>query len=333
MKKTLLAAALAAASVSAYADVSVSGHVNYLFGDLTEFNGERDFDVTGNGASQSRFRINASTEANGVTYGIREELGFGDGAGSLTVRVNHFYVRGGFGQVSLGQAWEAQDDAGEQDLSGTYVLTGSAYDAWDVGNNFNNVDGGRDERLRYDSPKLGGIAKVAVDYDKNDNLGAAVFLGQKNWRLAAGVELKSDEIDDNATGTDKDDKDEFTISGSVNLAGFVATVQYGERDEDTDNSTHADDEREYMQVILGYRKGPYSVAVDFANYEEDGGDVVDNSTQGLSFVYRPTKGVELYAGYRVAECDISGCDINSDPDEANADDSISGFLAGGRVKF
>ena len=326
MKKTLLAAALAAASISAHADVSVSGHVNYLFGDLTDFNGDRDISVTGNGASQSRFRINASTEANGITYGIREEFGLSDGAGSLGIRVNHFYLRGGFGQVSLGQAWEAHDDAGEQDLSGTYVLTGSAYDAFDVGNRFNNVDGGRDERLRYDSPKLGGIAKVAVDYDTNDNLGGAVFLGQKNWRLAAGFEIKDDE----QAGGETDETDEFTISGSVNLAGFVATLQFGERDEDEDRGAN---EREYAQVILGYRKGPYSIAVDFANYEEDGGDAVDNNTQGLSFVYRPTKGVELYAGVRVAECDIDNCNISSDPDNADGDDSITGFVAGGRVKF
>ena len=317
MKKTLLALAIAGAAVSAQADVSISGHVNYSAGNLEDFNGNDGFDVQNNGASGSRFRIVASKEANGITYGTRQELGLTTGGtGALNTRVSQFTIGGDFGQFSLGQGWEAGDDAAEQDKSGTYLLTGSAFDAWDVGNNFNNVDGGRDNRLRYDSPKLGGVAKIAADIDTNDNVGLSLALSGSNW--SAG--LFTEQMD--ATGV----ADQIGGSVAANFGGFTAAVQLGET-----SGNGATSDTSYSGVILGYRVGKISVALDFANYEVEpaagGAATVDNGTTGLSFVYRPTGGVELYAGIRNADSDIAGSTAFQGQDDA------TGVLVGGRVKF
>jgi hypothetical protein len=340
MKKTLLALAIAGAAVSAQADVSISGHVNYSAGNLEDFNGNEGFDVQNNGASGSRFRIVASKEANGITYGTRQELGLSTGgsasvsktngadgtadtlddgvsiSNTLNTRISQFTISGDFGQFSLGQGWEAGDDAAEQDKSGTYVLTGSAFDAWDVGGNFNNVDGGRDNRLRYDSPKLGGVAKISADLDTNDNLGLALALSGSSWSAGLFTEQKD------ATGS----ADEIGGSVAVNFGGFTAALQLGET-----SGNGATTDTSYSGVILGYRVGKVSVALDFASYEEEpaagGAATVDNGTTGLSFVYRPTGGVELYAGVRKAESDLAGATPFQGQNDA------TGVLVGGRVKF
>ncbi|MGH1440607.1 MAG: porin [Cellvibrionaceae bacterium] len=313
MKKTLLAIALATASTTLYAadaKVSFSGHVNYLFGDLEDFTGNEDTTVDGNGASGSRVRFVSSVKHGEITYGARQEFSVGSGNGSnVGVRVNQFTLNGGFGQLSLGTGWEAGDDAAEQDLSGTYLLTGSGYDAWGLG--FGKIDGSRDERLRYDSPKFGGVVKFAVDYDDSEDISVAVFAGGSNWKVAGYIEQRDD-----------DDSDEAGVSASFNLGGFVLTGQLGERDE---TASGADDNRSYAGVILGYNKGKYSVAVDFANYEVNDGDTTDRDTAGLSFVYRPGKGVELYAGLRSADDNVGTF--------VNGEDSGEALLVGARVKF
>lgn len=329
MKKTLLALAIAGAAVSAQADVSVSGHVNYSAGDLEDFTGNQGFDVRQNGASGSRFRIVGSKEANGITYGTRQELGLNSGgttAGrSLNVRVSQFTIDGDFGRFSLGQGWEAGDDAAEQDFSGTYLLTGSAYGAWgfDSGTTFANVDGGRDNRLRYDSPRLGGVANIAVDYDTNDSLGLSVMGGGDNWRFGVFTEQKGD-TDTSATATD-DNTDEVGASIAIKVAGFTAALQVGERD-----AQGTTDEREYTGVILGYNVGKISIALDTANYETTsvaGVKQLDHDTTGLSFVYRPVGGVELYAGIRSADANNTASTV------FNGEDDGTAFLVGGRVRF
>jgi len=336
MKKALLALAVAGAAVSAQADVSISGHVNYSAGDLSDFNGNEGLDVQNNGASGSRFRIVASKEANGITYATRQELSV-NGADAPGGRVSDMTIAGDFGKFYLGHGWESGEDATENDFSGTYVLTGSAYDAWDLGGNINNVDGGRDQRLRYDSPKLGGVVTIKADIDTNDNLGLAVFAGGSNWKAAIYTETKGDTGTTAATATDAQ-TDEVGGSFALKVAGFTAAIQMGKKDGQqaiaataTTDAVTAANEQDYRGVILGYRSGKFSVAFDVANYEETpvtgGAATVDNDTKGLSFVYRPTGGVELYAGLRTADANVVGAT------PFNTQNDADGFLVGGRIKF
>ncbi|MGH1485531.1 MAG: porin [Cellvibrionaceae bacterium] len=354
MKKTLLAAALAAATMTAQADVKLSGHVNYVLGDLEEFNGNEDLEVGVASTSESRFRIVASKEANGITYGLKQEFGLG-GPGtqdkSLNKRVNEFWLKGSFGKVSLGQGSEAGDGSTENDYSGTYVLNGAAYNSWqfpslafdldddtvtDFTIGFSQIDGGRDERLRYDSPKLGGIATVSLDIDTNGNTGLAINASGSNWKAGLFTESKDGEegqVTDLVAGTEtgdagKDGSDEIGGSIAGKFGGFTAAFQFGQRDEKVEDGYDLD----YQKIIIGYRSGPYSFAIDFGTNDQSSGadDAADLEveTTGLSFVYRPTGGVELYAGWRDAEVTIGKTDANP---SASAD--ADGILLGGRVRF
>lgn len=215
-------------------------------------------------------------------------------------------MKGDFGKVSLGQGSEAGDGATEADFSGTYVLNGAAYNTWGLNGRIQQLDGGRDERLRYDTPKLGGVASVALDIDTNDNLGLGVKLGGSSWKAAFYHESK-----------DANNADETGASFALKAGVVTAALQLGTIDE---TATNANDDRDYSKLILGYRAGAISVSVDLGQSETDNGLAADEQTTGLNVVYRPTKGVELYGGVREAEDKL-----------ANTDGQ--GFLVGGRVKF
>lgn len=315
MKKTLLAIALAAATTTAFADTTLSGHINYAAGDLEDFSGNEDFVVQNANSSQSRFRIKADKEAGGITYGIYLEHGLVDSG--VNRRVDEFFIKGGFGKLTLGQGSEAGDGATEADFSGTYLGNGAAYNTW-TDPSITQVDGGRDERLRYDSPKLGPVS-LAIDYDTNDNVGAAISAGGKFWKLGAFVESK-----------DADDSDEVGASVAFKFAGVTLALQAGQIDG-ADDST---DSLDYTKTIVGYRTGAFSVAVDYATNERDavagGTGAKDTETLGLTFVYRPTKGVELYAGLRESTDNEATATSSV---FANNEEDASGFLFGGRVRF
>lgn len=326
MKKTVLAIALAAASTAALADgVKVSGHVNYVFGDLEEFNGNEDYTVGTAGTSESRFRLTGSHEAdNGIEYGFKQEFGLGAaGSSDINKRVNEVYMKGEFGKVSLGQGSEAGDGAVEMDYSGTYVTQqdlsswklGGAYEDADNDSNtpetptagfgFNTTDPSRTERLRYDSPMLGEIAHIAIDIQDDDDVTAAVYLKGEFWKAALYTESR-----------EANDSDEFGGSVAFKFDVFTVALQYATTDE---TASGADDDLDYMSLVLGYKSGPYSFSIDYKTNENDA-ETLEKDTTGLNFVYRPVKGVELYAGFR---------NVNNDVTDADED----GILFGSRVKF
>lgn len=304
MKKALLALAVAGAAVSAQADTKLSGHVNYAAGDFNDFNANQNLTVNDATTSQSRFRITSSKKADGVTYGLKQEFGLNNGA--VAIRVNEFWLKGDFGKVSVGQGSESGDGATEADYSGTYLLNGAAYNTWGLNARIQQLDGGRDERIRYDSAKIGGVATISLDIDTNDDFGAAIRLGGSNWKAALYTESRDANGSDETGGS-------FAIKAGVITAAF----QFATLDETTNG---ANDDRDFTKVILGYRSGPISVSIDTASSETDNGLVADEETTGLNVVYRPTKGVELYGGIRNAENKLTRVDGD-------------GFLVGGRIKF
>ena len=311
MKKTLLAVAITAASFTAVADLQVSGHANLKAGFLEDFNGNEDITVGKASTSESRFRMISSTEANGVTYGAKLEFGLG-GPGpqekSLNKRVNEVTAGGSLGKLSLGQGSSAGDGSSEEDFSGTYLTAGD-FGSWELGDDVDDngqKDIGRIERIRYDAPMLGHLALSASinDADANDEGNdIAVAARYKLSNFAAHVAMISAEADD---------ADVVAASVAGKMAGFTAALGFY-------TSENAGDDFEQTQVILGYNPGPFSISVDYQITETDS-DSIEAETAGLNFVYRPTKGVELYAGARNAQADDG--DIDEDA-----------FLMGARVKF
>jgi len=309
MKKTILAIALAAATTTAFADTTLSGHINYKFGDLEDFNNNEDITVNNATTSQSRFRIKSSKEVGSATWGIYLEHGIVDGG--VNRRHDNLFVKGGFGKLTLGQGSEAGDGAVEMDYSGTYLTQGDL-GSWELGagpdsdSSFSTPDGGRTENLRYDTPKL-GMFSAAVSYDTQDTVSVEANLSGSMFKAAVYVASKGD-----AAG----DSDEVGGSVAVKFGGFSVALGAAQVDE---SAAGADDDLDYTNVVLGYRTGPISVAVDVKTNESDD-ESVDKATAGLNFVYRPAKGVELYAGYRT---------VDNDATDTDAD----GILAGARVRF
>ena len=316
MKKTLLAAALFAASTGAVAaghesGVKVSGHVNYVVREITELGDEgladaefaengdvvEDLRVEDDTTSGSRFRIVAEKKGD-ITWGTKLE--FGVTSAALSTRHSHLYAKGDFGKVTLGQGSEVGDGYTEIDHSGTYVLTGNN-GVFEAG--VAVTGGGRTENLRYDSPKLGGLATLSASYNEDEtNIG--IHLKSSIWEAALYSE----------SNTDETEADEQGGSVSATFGTFTAALQYSV-DEAVGGADDGDTEK--TKVILGYKSGPISVAVDFGTQEDD--DVADDLEHvGLSFVYRPAKGVELYAGTRSVE-------------QGSADGS--GIAVGSRIKF
>ena len=303
MKKTLLALAIAGAAVSAQADVKISGHVSYAAGDISDFEAGTDsFSVTPGETSKSRFRIVASKEADGITYASSQEFGINTG-GSLDVRKNELWIKGDFGKISLGQGGESSDDGTEQDYSGTYLGNGD-YDTWNLGGDlsFSTIDGGRTERLRYDSAT--GPVKFSVDLQDDDDVVGAVSYKTDNLKLKVYHESR-----------DVDSSHETGASVAFKLGAFNAAIAAANRD----GAASAGATTEYRRLIVGYRVGKISVAADFATDKLDDNSR-DLSTQGLTLVYRPTGGVEFFGAVRSVENDVLNVKGN-------------GFLVGGRVKF
>jgi hypothetical protein len=316
MKKTLLALAIAGAAVSAQADVSVSGHVSYKMGDTREISDargtnpgdeavtNRDFSVNDNGNSGSRFRIVASHTVNDVTWGTNQEFGINaannseDDSDAVSIRKNELYAKGDFGKVSLGQGSEAGDDATTMDYSGTGLLndgTGA------FGGGVDTADGGRTERLRYDSPKLGGLATVALSLNAAQT-NYEVKVGGSNFK--AGLYGQSNKAADS---------DEFGGSLAVKFGAVSVAYQFSETE------TATVDDKKASNLIIGYKVGALSLAVDFGDYSY-GAATNDVEHTGISLVHNTAKGVELYTGYR--SVDVDGTLNDGD-----------GFVVGARVKF
>jgi hypothetical protein len=348
MKKTLLAVAITAASFTAVADVQISGHGNYKAGLLEDFQsngvdgkGNEDLTIGNAGTSKSRFRIKSSIDAGGVKYGYNSEFGINTGD-TIDQRVNEVYASGSLGKVSLGQGSIAGDGVTEEDFSGTYLTAGDL-SSWELGGKVaakaaglvvdpitgvattplaatapvakddtaglagnNSLDINRTERLRYDAPMRGNLALSASINDATTNDEG------NDISVAARYALPALRFHVAMVSAEEDDKDTVAASVAGKLANFTAALGFY-------TNENGGDDLEQTHVILGYNPGPFSISVDYQITETDS-DSVEAETTGLNFVYRPTKGVELYAGARNAQA------VDGDIDE-------DAFLMGARVKF
>ncbi|MGH1353182.1 MAG: hypothetical protein ACRBBN_20585, partial [Methyloligellaceae bacterium] len=163
-------------------------------------------------ANQSKFRFVGKARINSDLYaGYRVEFGIGGvdagsyarnitpgSAGPLTLRYNDIFIGSKtFGKVTIGHGSLASDFASEVDLSGTIYYAGGSLNEW---NAQANLDGGRVERIRYDSPTLAGF-KVSASWQDNETVDVALRYGGAigDFTVAAAVAYTETEAGDGTT--------------------------------------------------------------------------------------------------------------------------------------
>jgi hypothetical protein len=333
MKKTLLAVALTAASMTAMADTTLSGQVGYKVGSLEDFNNNDGLTVGSNANSESRFRILSSTDPiNGITYGTNIEFGLGgrgDDDLSLGKRVEEITASGAFGKVSIGHGSQASDGIGANDFSGTGMIwENGAYNVGGVFKNAGLLDGGtRLERVRYDSPSFGPVSFAASLDDGNQGSAGTVStdaIADDQSSFHVSVKLPAVQVRLGVANRDAKNTDTLALDVAGILGNFTAAAHYVE----VEKGALAED-IEQVRVILGYKMGAYNFSVNMQEATQDNfgasGKAIDLTTMGAGLTFAPTKGVELYAGVMQASNDVTQA--------AGVDDSGTGVILGGKFKF
>ncbi len=347
MDKKLVAVAVASALAMPMAaqavKYSASGQVNRAIMFADDGVQTDTMHVDGD-ASGTRFRFTGSEDiGNGLTAGFRLEIeaqsndsnavtmdGQRNGdddtlTAGLAQRHWDLYFSGDFGTLTLGQGSDATDGAAFADLNNAWIAVENATDfggdllfrtgsggtttitAGDVTPSF---DGGRRDRVRYDTPAIGPLS-AAVSHATNDRVDAMVKVAGS----AAGGAY------DVRAGYNNSDDGVFVVSGAFKFAqGTSIAAAWGQAASDTAGAPDA----EYYYIKLGHDWGNNSVAVDYkASEDNDNVTGRDGSSFGVGAVHTmPKPGIDLYAGYRWYELDVTG----------NFED-ISVFFVGSRIKF
>lgn len=278
---------------------------------------------------------------------------------SFSLNERHFdiYLDGAFGKISLGQGDMASNTASEVDLSGTTVIgyssvedlaggiiffddtTGSIYsnptetDTTKLKTNpkvkdvFDNLDGlSRDDRVRYDTPKVAGFqlstsTTVQKAWDAALRYGAG-FGGVKLEAAAAYADLG-----DGSKVSGSDSVKQYNGSLSV-LMPFGLSITGAAGQQKLDDPARKEDPMFYY-AKLGYTAqllfaGSTTFAVDYCATNDVKADEDEAKTIGAFVVQRlDTYGTELFLGYRTYQLDRTGKDY--------AD--VSGLMGGARIKF
>lgn len=285
-----------------------------------------------NNVSGTRFRFKAKQDiGNDMQMGMRYEMqlqnnkgnkvngGTTDGTGNaFDIRYSDIYLSGGFGKISLGKGDGAGNGATEEDLSGTYmpaaanmmdVLGGIEYEPGKrIDSVYTMYDAiSRNNRLRYDSPKLSGFSLAASSAE-----GDATELALRYSGAIGSTKVKAAFVTVGAGDSSRKDSSGGSVSILLSM-GFNATVAYSTEDATTGSDPSV------VWTKLGYRTGKHSFSVDFGTTKDRG--PADADTAGVAYTIRPAKGIEVYASYRQFTVDTT----------ASVDPTL--FLLGSRFKF
>lgn len=349
MKKLILpatiAAVMATAPLAATADVKLSGQINRMIANMD--NGvDSELQHLDNDGSGTRIRLKGETDAgNGTMVGFYWETQYddsnessnadvrpdtsaqGDFDGTFETRHRDLYIKGGFGKVSIGQGDGAANGITEMEYTGTTYLTGyaSPEDIWgsvtfansgglNVGDVYDGMDGlSRNDRLRYDSPKLGPVT-ISVDTGNGGKTEAAIRFATDlgdGGKLKGGYAFwdRKDAVAPNTTSEGAAGSIAYMHGSGFNGALVIGTLDTG-----------AAQDPESTMVALGYTTGPHAVSLRLGTTDDKTAGVSADSTE-IGYVNRSLKSAELYAGYQIFEIDVTGAE------------DITILFAGARVKF
>ena len=267
-------------------DFSVSGRVSRALV-ITDSDDSTSAAVGDWGSSGSRIRASGSNEMmDGMTVGGNLEYAAGD---SLKLRYAEVYYSGAFGKISIGQGDEGGEGSVYSDKSGVSGI-GHGQEKGSIPTTrrayFGSLDGGggRNERIRYDTPAIGPVS-AAISVGNDDEVSAGVKISQSFGDTAFGAKLGVSRVAGatNDDGSPADDTDTISASAGIKLpAGITVSGAWGTMDIEG-----AASDPSFFQATVGYVMGDTSVGVswyastDFTNDGSEGTAIGIGATHNL----------------------------------------------------
>lgn len=294
-----------------------------------------------------------------------DDSGFGNNDNFTERKLELYFDHANLGRIWLGQGDTASNGTSEVDLSGTAVVAYSGIadmsggiefrddgalpnrdeglagadvtlsEIQRINRVFSNFDGlSRDDRIRYDTPKLGGFQLSASHAESRKSDVALRFSGD----LGAGLKLAA------AVAYAIDGDVDSQINGSLSVlhsSGVSLTGAGGKRDRLAEPIVLVDDgsvggfnvSREedptFWYAKLGYQfgeggLGKTALAIDYSQVNDLAVDNDEFITFGAFVVQKIDRaGAEIYLGVRNHELDRPGSNFKD----------IQSVLGGARVKF
>ena len=165
-------------------DFAISGHVAQALV-ITDMDDSTRAQVKDSGSSGSRIRVVGSGETmDGSTAGVLLEYGAGGSGGApLSLRYADLHFGGEFGKISVGHGDQGGEGSVYNDKSGVLGIGhGQERGASElVGAYFGSLDGGggRNGRVRYDTPSVGPIS-ASVSIGNDDQISAGMSRAERN---------------------------------------------------------------------------------------------------------------------------------------------------------
>lgn len=248
----------------------------------------------------------------------------------------------GFGRVMFGKGQAAADDTAEYDLSlvggpimyagvadiagGLLFSEGGSYSTVTIGDAFNDLDGNRQDRIRYDSPMF-GPAQLSFSAGSDQRWDAALTFGGDygDWTgfaLGPFTNLAAVSIRDPS-----DDGVDYQVAGSWSMlhnpSGLSLTLSGGMIEGDGDTPYNLYGKIGWDTAIFAF--GNTGFGLDYTHSENISAEGDKANSFGIAAVQLiKDYGVELYGQLRLYTLDRG--------DGPNFDDIVVGTL-GTRVKF
>ncbi len=222
-----------------------------------------------------------------------------------------------WGKLTIGQGDGAANGMMEMDLSGTGIINwadpsllggGIQFNRTGptIGATMNNLDfESRYDRLRYDTPKFGGIGLAISEGVKGDSDISELALTFSH-SLESGLSIKGglgysveNTEDGNITG------DEKTVGGSLAVLlpnGINAALAIGQSSDDN----QANPDSKFKSAKVGYKAGAHAVSLLYAITDDRAQLNDEASAISLGYVFAARKGVDIYASYKVHSLDREG---------------------------
>tara|TARA_Y100001933_G_scaffold88219_1_gene89352 strand:+ start:1768 stop:2925 length:1158 start_codon:yes stop_codon:yes gene_type:complete len=359
-------------------EFKVSGQLDRAF-TVADNGNETDYASVDNIGSNSRFRFTGNEKmANGMNVGFIYEMSVvqfgstefdigknsGGGDVNLDTRKIDIYLEGDFGKVSFGKGDGAGYYANMMDYSGTLYYGGGAwYTLYSSGISFVDDNGnqlykigqtnsvfnavGRQERIRYDSPSIGGLVlSTSLDNGNAYELAARYHVDLPGAKLATGLSwVDTNDLNIEASPTNgqpltpgSEFKAKQVLSASASLlldGGLNFTVSYGNDKTDAMANAGQANQEGFDATNLfgqvGYLTGAHHFAVNYGETKDLIVEGTKGSQIGLAYVYDWSSAVRLFSSYHLYSLDLPSS-VKTAEGWGDAND-ISQLYAGVRVAF